>query len=448
MFSSHPLRIVSGASDWQVLQRTGDHADARISFEREPAYAPGAVYLRLVRERTGEDVIPWTQIADETATVWETRIAIPTGGPYRLDTCVKTESTEFRDAYVGDFRFHLFAGDVYLIAGQSNAVGYAGDRCSDPACAGVSVYRQSGRWDLAAHPLHDGTDSRYKNLDVSAPGHSPWLAFAKTIYHSTGVPVGLIPAALGGSPLSAWEPGALLYENALRMIRDSGGRIRGALWYQGCEDAQARETRGYAERFYQMVEGFRAALAAPDLPFFTCQLNGFTEPGSPEDDEAWTRIRGAQAEAAKRPGIYLLPTAGMRLYDAIHNCAASNVVIGRLTAHRVMREVYGTEAPFAEPLQVAAAERREDEIVLTFQPETARLSAGSGIKTAITVLAGTKRLPVTRVIARGNTLTIRGHGLQKAELLCFGERRNMARAGITDRTCGRAAAPFRIKLLP
>lgn len=447
MFASHPIRIVSGIFDWQVLQRDGAAAQVCVCGDHRKDDAPGAVYVRVTEEATGKDVIPW-QPAAENGAAWTADLLLPTGGPYRLETCAKQDDQSFADAFAGDFRFHFFVGDVFLIAGQSNAVGYARDVCLDPSSAGVSVFRLCGRWELAAHPLNDGTDCKYKNLDVPAPAHSPWLSFAKMVYHTTGLPIGLIPAALGGSPLSAWEPGALLYENALQMIRDSGGRIRGVLWYQGCTDALACETRGYAERFYKMAEGFRAALAAPDLPFFTCQLNGFAEPGSPKDDEAWAEIRNAQAEAAERAGIYLLPTAGMRLYDAIHNCAASNIVIGRLTAHRVMRELYGIETPFADLLQAVAAERLEDEIVLTFQPETAKLSAGPGIKTAITVLAGTKQLPVTRVTARGNTLTIRGHGLQEADQLCFGQRRNMARAGITDRTCGRVAAPFQIKLLP
>src|SRR5690606_15062641 len=131
-----------------------------------------------------------------------------------------------------------------------------------------------------AHPLFDATDSKYPaNRDPAVAGVSPWLAFGKKIVERTGVPVGLIPAALGGSALAAREPGegespgGALWENMCRMIDDSGGAVAGLVWYQGESDAGQLDTAGtYLARFERFVAAFRGRYG-DDLPVLTAQLN-------------------------------------------------------------------------------------------------------------------------------------------------------------------------------
>ena len=106
---------------------------------------------------------------------------------------------------------------------------------------------------------------------------SPWLTFAKEILQGAGVPVGLIPAALGGSSLCAWDTGnpdgAYLYENMIDLIAAAGGKVAGMVWYQGCSDTRSEETAStYLARFTRFVEAFRARYGA-NLPIITAQLN-------------------------------------------------------------------------------------------------------------------------------------------------------------------------------
>ena len=61
---------------------------------------------------------------------WRAEMRMPIGGPYRLESRLAAESNGFR--YTGDKIWHIFAGDLWVAAGQSNAVGYGHGLVVDP----------------------------------------------------------------------------------------------------------------------------------------------------------------------------------------------------------------------------------------------------------------------------------------------------------------------------
>ena len=87
---------------------------------------------------------------------------------------------------------------------------------------------------LVIDPIHYD-----KPIAGVGPGHS----FARALVaNDPNAHVGLIPAAVGGSPISSWEPGALdpatkthPYDDALVRARAAmrDGRLRAILWHQG-----------------------------------------------------------------------------------------------------------------------------------------------------------------------------------------------------------------------
>ena len=440
----HPIWISSGASDWQVLPRKDRFALAEITGGRDPQRAPAAVFLRCVSERDGSLVCPWQQAQTVDETRWRVILQIPTGGPYRLESCAKLPEQSFADAVGGDMRQHVFAGDLYLIAGQSNAAGYARDAVPDAPCLGVSVLRLNGRWDLAAHPLNDGTDMIRDNLEVPIPAHSPWLSFGRTLYRHTGVPVGLIPAALGGSPIHSWLSGGMLYENAKSIAREAGP-LTGVLWYQGCSDALAYDTENYGTRFRQTVTSFRRDLNLENLPFFTCQLNGFADRGTREDDMAWAALRRAQELEALQKNVYMLPTAGLELYDQIHNNARSNMLIGRQMAMQVLGALYDGKRRCVPPA-VAAVETAENRLILTLSPVEGVLKAKRTAKDAFRATRGTAPMAITALRIEGEKLILEGPGLQFAERLSYAQSRDLTGAGIYDKRGHWMLAPFQISI--
>ena len=111
--------------------------------------------------------------------------AIPAGGPYRVETCMKNgTASSFQEALRGDMIHQVYVGDLFVIAGQSNAAGYGKDPVEDGPELGVSLFGQRGIWELASHPLNDSTDSIYEQItERMNPGRSPYLHFAK--YYKT-----------------------------------------------------------------------------------------------------------------------------------------------------------------------------------------------------------------------------------------------------------------------
>src|SRR5690606_11359758 len=99
-------------------------------------------------------------------------------------------------------QFHIF-----LLVGQSNMAGRGKvsqeDRTPVPR---VLMLNKENQWVPAVDPLH---------FDKSSAGTGLGKTFGIEIAKDhPEVTVGLVPCAVGGSPISAWEPGA--YDRATR----------------------------------------------------------------------------------------------------------------------------------------------------------------------------------------------------------------------------------------
>lgn len=439
-----PVKITNGLSNWQVVQRSGEFAVVSISGTCSLSRSEGEVCIRVVCERGERVIANWTPVPETDSGFWRYELSLPTGGPYRIETCFKMPGLSYYDTLAGESRTHIFAGDNYLIAGQSNAVGYAKDQYDDAPIAGVEMFGLNGQWTVASHPINDGTDCRYDNLDIPRTGHSPWLRFGAELYARSGVPVGLIPAALGGSPIEAWLPGGMLHENSLRMIRDCGG-ICAVIWYQGCTNAMNLDYEGYEGRFLRVVSGYRETLNMPQLPFYTCQLNGCDREADTLQDISWSAIRSAQESAARRSRIFMLPTFGLPLWDEIHNSSGSNLSIGEQMSRLVMQDRFKADETYS-PLRVMDITPGKGNLSVRIGPVRGALAAGSRLLEVIRVYSEQGELPVEKVSIREDCLALCGEGLESACLLSFGQVRNGRDAGIYDTFDSRVLAPFCISL--
>lgn len=92
------------------------------------------------------------------------------------------------------------------------------------------------------------------------------------------ITVGLVPCAVGGTPLRRWVKGADLYEGAVSRAQAAArdGRIKGVLWHQGESDTGKQENaESYETRLTQMFVDLRQDLGLPDLPIVVGQLGEF-----------------------------------------------------------------------------------------------------------------------------------------------------------------------------
>lgn len=223
---------------------------------------------------------------------------VPAGGLYRIETYMDYEGWDGLSCTRGDMVHNVGVGDVFVIAGQSNAAGRAKNPVADDPELGVHVLRTSARWELATHPLGETTNAlhvgHYENHN---PGHSRGCISQSGSSESWGIPSALFHAAYGGAPLRWWNPeenGALL-RNMLDML--DGLVPRAVLWVQGEAEGYENSAESYLARFGAFVRHTREALGQPNLPFLTVQINRCVEGPSEALDRQWGMVREAQRQA-------------------------------------------------------------------------------------------------------------------------------------------------------
>lgn len=364
----HGVFIEKGLSDWQVVQ----HKDGQAVVDFEGTWhvikdavkigvQDAQVLIRVVSEDDNSQIIPWQETSctpdeDYVTGQWSASLTIPAGGLYRIETGLYVRSTrqDLTWTFRGDTRLHVGIGDVFLIAGQSNAAGYGKDPAYDPPQPGVHLFRNRHKWDIAAHPFNESTFAGdVANAERGVSGVCPYLAFGKAFRKLSHYPVGLIASAMGGMAIKRWNPeGGPLYRNMVEVTKMCG-RIAGVLWYQGCSNTDEKGLTGYQDKFYDVIRSFRRDIGY-DVKFFTFQLN--REVYS-DNNDGYGTLREIQRMATHDlEDVYILPTIHCSLSDGIHNNAHSNIMLGENMARMCAGILYNTRAFFAPEIASAYAD--------------------------------------------------------------------------------------------
>lgn len=306
-----------------VLQQTGGYAELTLEGAYTLSDPRNFPVIRVVCERTEQTEL-YEPLACENGR-WTHTLRLP-AGMHRVETGAALWQADFNPYYLGngDMLRGVFVGEVFAIAGQSNAAGYGKGEVCDPPQYGVSVF--DGAWRTAAHPIGQ-TRSNAANPDALNCGHSAWLALGKRILAQSGSPVGLVPAALNGSGMRDWLPGEPLFENLVSLIlRTGAGNL---IWYQGCTDTD--EPSGYAERLNGMLSELQGRFHGVFVTIV--QISGTTN--ERRDGRGWRIVREAQRAAAVRYGAALSPTYDLTRYsDDIHLGPADNLLLAERVARR------------------------------------------------------------------------------------------------------------------
>ncbi len=219
--------------------------------------------------------------------------------------------------------------DIILLVGQSNMAGRGLPGEVDPiADRRIEMFRD-GQWQAAVEPLHDDKETAGVGLSMSCAS-----AYLEAFPQAR---VGLVPAAVGGTPLSRWMPGEDLYERALGIARDAlkGGVLKAILWHQGETDAQDIElAQSYGQRLTEMVGTLRRALDATDVPFIVGGLGDFLAAHPTCVHHALVND-ALQNVSADRCGF--ASATGLGEFDGIHFDAAALRTLGQRYAAELLR---------------------------------------------------------------------------------------------------------------
>lgn len=380
------VTITGGVSPWQIFQQNergtaqievrGKCRRVHLSQELPLTFTPveqGAITVkaRVALESSGENIVPWTRCTVAGDVEWNITFAeVPAGGPYRIETYMEYEGWDGLSCTRGDMVHHVGVGDVFVIAGQSNAAGRAKDPVEDAPEIGVHLLRDSGVWDIAAHPLGETTGSVHiGHFENHNPGHTPWLHFAKILKRTLGYPIGLVMCAYGGSPLRWWNPAenGALTRNMLEMLAEYDLHPKAMLWYQGEAEGFENSAETYLDRFSAFLNSVRASLSQPDLPVITFQLNRQFCECDLALDRQWGIVRQAQREAMYRLfNVWTLPTQDVSMFDFIHNSASGNLVLGERAAKCALANLYGKQRDWKAPEVIKALLVSPDTVELQF----------------------------------------------------------------------------------
>ena len=102
-------------------------------------------------------------------------------------------------------------------------------------------------------------------------------SFASRYAEKYGVTVGLICCADGGTSLNQWQPGSLLFDNAVYQARlaQRTSTIAGVLWHQGKADCAPELYATYRQRFLPIMQALRKELNLYDVPFLLGGLGDY-----------------------------------------------------------------------------------------------------------------------------------------------------------------------------
>lgn len=275
--------------------------------------------IRIFGEGTGEGSVIFLgemkSFVSESDT-WE--IVLPArsaGGPYTMNLVLDGEAISVTD---------IMIGDVYLLAGQSNAElkmeeinPQKADLCANdrirfyhvPQIEKTSLF--DNRWDVA-----------------TAENISEWSAIAYylagALAKDSGVAVGVVGCYQGASVIQSflsretlktcafpltendyhpdrtndqfadWNGNAWIYEHMFRTILPYP--FRATVWYQGESNTGIGEGRYYDKFLAAMISEWREDLRQPELPFVIVQIHDYIYAYSPT---GWSDVQEAQLRAAR-----------------------------------------------------------------------------------------------------------------------------------------------------
>ncbi|MBC8324194.1 MAG: sialate O-acetylesterase [Verrucomicrobia subdivision 3 bacterium] len=190
-----------------------------------------------------------------------------------------------------DANFHL-----YLLIGQSNMAGRGKIALEDKvAVPRVLMLNKANEWVSAVDPI---------SFDKTIAGVSLGRTFGITMAKANpNLKIGLIPCAVGGTPIRRWQRNGDLYKAALKRaaVAQKKGVIKGILWHQGENDSGKEATaKIYEQQLHAMISAWRKDLGDKNIPIVVGEMGHFFKAAKfkPTVDAALKALPGKVNHAA------------------------------------------------------------------------------------------------------------------------------------------------------
>jgi uncharacterized repeat protein (TIGR01451 family) len=235
-----------------------------------------------------------------------------TGGWYRLDVRASTGNTVVAQTSVN----RVGVGEVFVVAGQSNAVGgfEREPGATDDRVSCVDI-RQINRIEEQLYPLQFGHASSGSNIGPSQPPHI-WARLGDKLVGRLNVPVLFLGAAQPATSSTQWQQSAagtsgslLPYQRLGSVLRSYVARtgMRAVLWHQGEGDIDGSETAYFSNLKYVIGKSREQA--------------GFSR-------LAWLVSRVSYTQGATNPGVLMAQNRLANEVSDVFNGPATDDLVG------------------------------------------------------------------------------------------------------------------------
>ena len=320
---------------------------------------------------------------------WDIVLNTPdAGGPFTIIVRDNDSSIIFEN---------VMTGEVWLCSGQSNMEmpmkGYPNQPVDDAidciveADTSIPIRIFNVNRKTSLKPEYDCTSSwQTNNSETVAQTSAVAYFFAKKLYSTLKVPVGIIIASWGGTPIESWvnkntlekfplydlsflDTGILpnrphycpttLYNGMLSPIVGYG--IKGFLWYQG--EANRGKPTQYESLFQDFVKDWRILFKNDALPFYYAQIAPYAYENKDEVGSALLRQAQYNCET-KISNVGMAVTMDIGNETCIH--PAQKKEVGNRLAYLALTQSYGIKGIPAQSPRYASHEVKENKIILSF----------------------------------------------------------------------------------
>ncbi len=301
---------------------------------------------------------------------------------------------------------NILVGDVWLCSGQSN-MEYPLDRKlkkyaapkngTDEAAAELLkekpdairylyVERTLNKVDLPTKGWTDGNDTIVKY--VSAIGYF----FAKEIYETVDIPIGIISTSWGGTRVEQWTPDwayqqsewfkkdaqtpnfkidgmhpGQMYNRLIQPLLPFG--IKGILWYQGESNCMIEDQATYHQKMELMIETWRKELKDSQLPFYYVQIAPYKYTARKDAKQHTTSSLPLTWEAQTK-NLNIPNTAMVVTTDLVDNLSDIHPSYKWTIAHRLalcaLAKNYQKKLVYSGPM-LSSLSIKKDKAILTFK---------------------------------------------------------------------------------
>ncbi|MEX2262908.1 MAG: sialate O-acetylesterase [Bryobacteraceae bacterium] len=353
------LHVTGGAVDDQVFQRNAAGRAEVVLTGTASGAGSGPLEARVIRKHMAVPGFDWAKAGEISGRQWSATVRdLPAGGPYRIE--IRVPGTQASAAVN-----NVLVGDLWVLAGQSNMQGVGDLVDVQQPHDLVHNFGMADHWMVAEEPLHtlvNAADRVHWPMNAQKQperlegarlteyvanrkkGAGLGLPFAVEMVRRTGIPIGLLSCAHGGTSMDQWNPalkdkaGDSLYGSMLRRVRAAGGKVKGVLWYQGESDANPRAASAFQRKFERLVTSIRDDFGQPDLPFYYVQIGRHVNDANVTE---WNLVQDAQRKAeAAIPRSAMVASIDASLDDGIHVGTGDLKRLGRRMANLACRDLF------------------------------------------------------------------------------------------------------------